>query len=194
MRIDGSLISGVLKDALTSMRVSLTCGRMWRTLPASHVALVGACTCAGCASNSADMPRPKATADDDFKNSRRSITPSRQRSPWQSPFVRLTQPVLASQVVTSQLALPGIAGTAAIRAAPRLRLAFFARVSAVLRLAVTLHFSPPLLSFPAASAPVLNRGRTEAWPCPNAKSLIRKYRRASFKRMKWPCVMIHKKT
>src|SRR5262249_27034093 len=75
MRRDGSLISGVLKDALTSMRVSLTCGRMWRTLPASHIAPVGACACTGCASNSADMPKPNAAADDDFKNSRLSITP-----------------------------------------------------------------------------------------------------------------------
>jgi hypothetical protein len=55
-RNDGALRSGSLKDAFTRMRVSLTCGSMCSTLPASQVSLLLVGTLTDCANNCEGIP------------------------------------------------------------------------------------------------------------------------------------------
>src|ERR1700737_3258976 len=70
----GASISGVLKDALISILVSLTVGSRWRKSPASHVALPGAETDAACANRSAGTVSESAVAAELCRNFRRSLT------------------------------------------------------------------------------------------------------------------------
>src|SRR5436309_661817 len=64
----GAPVSGALKEALISIRLSLTVGSRWRTLPASHRA-PGAT--AVCATLSAETPMPNAAAEEVRRKSRR---------------------------------------------------------------------------------------------------------------------------
>src|SRR5215510_4672662 len=68
----GASLSGVLKDALISMRLSLIVGSRWRTLPASH-RLAGAAAVEACAIRSAGKDGRSETAAEARRKCRRSI-------------------------------------------------------------------------------------------------------------------------
>src|SRR5450631_1310312 len=70
----GASVSGVLKDVLISILVSLTVGNRWRKPPASQVALAGAETDTACANKSAGTASESAVAAELRRNFRRSLT------------------------------------------------------------------------------------------------------------------------
>src|SRR5258708_40282259 len=69
----GASVSGMLKDALISILVSLTVGNRWRKPPESHVALPGAETDAACANKSVGTASESAVAAEFRKNLRPAL-------------------------------------------------------------------------------------------------------------------------
>src|SRR5260221_14441181 len=69
----GASGSGMLKDDLISILVSLTVGNRWRKPPESHVAVPGAETDAACANKSVGTASESAVAAEFRKNLRRSL-------------------------------------------------------------------------------------------------------------------------
>src|SRR5262245_11601905 len=67
----GASVNGVLKDALMSMRLSLTVGSRCRTVPASQAAADGTGATANCAKSSGDTAADRTSALEARRNSRR---------------------------------------------------------------------------------------------------------------------------